>query len=679
MSSSPHFQLQNFDEWWHQSTPTISGLADIPHYHIGQFKLDTKTFELHKGPEVLALIPAHYRNGLRFLNHIIICLQQLLRHSEPLFPVHKKNLLLLKYEAIGRELMLLSKIREAFIQEVNSQNLVQGIGAPSWMSPILNSFLAYMFYCKSLDPGHKSSMMSVEVDDPQTYNWYHWAKEQQIPGLWGTLPKDPAELQAAMLQSAIAGISLEPCVESPGPCSDTWCAGMIHKMMVELDHNQPPQEIKVVNDFQTETCGASIDASDNIVKRGRGRPKGVTNSIITVPQLQIRSPIKLRSNNRSSHSSGPSGTGQSVFFAKNLEESQISMTQLHTPLKHKSILEVGDLDDVVNKAQELPLLIQKTLKLTEEYPEKNHTTSLVETDVPALDLSLTSMEQHQTSTEKGSAVHSVLSTNDFLEYIETPSSSATSEHPDKSNRPQIFLPSSSYPCQKRLQDNFSLEDQTTMANPPSRTSQPQDTSLSVTSGSSVSDELDMPSQITCKILKGTLIFSCAKNQVDLGFDFESVTLVPGILKSKSKKGTGKSLQSPKKKKIILQTQEQSKGTKEISESSPIPQPKSKAMEIPAHKGKEKAKTKEDIPKPSPKLQHKSQAAETISANLSKVAGACQNSSNQGELEWNDKVSKIMASKDIEYVYWMKNKDRMSVLDEDAKSGFKVLFDLLKMK
>lgn len=171
MYSSPHFQLQNFDEWWHQSTPTASGLANIPHYNIGQFKPDTRTFELHhKGPEVLALIPAHYRNGLRFLNHIIVCLQQLLQHSEPLFPVHKKNLLLLKYETIGRELMLLSKIREAFIQEVNIQNLVQGIGAPSWMSPILNSFLAYMFYCKSLDPSHKSSMMGVKVDDPQTYS-----------------------------------------------------------------------------------------------------------------------------------------------------------------------------------------------------------------------------------------------------------------------------------------------------------------------------------------------------------------------------------------------------------------------------------------------------------------------------------------------------------------------------
>lgn len=39
--------------------------------------------------------------------------------------------------------------------------------------------------------------------------------------------------------------------------------------------------------------------------------------------------------------------GQSVLFAKKLEESQISMTQLHTPLKCKSILEVGDLDDIV--------------------------------------------------------------------------------------------------------------------------------------------------------------------------------------------------------------------------------------------------------------------------------------------------------------------------------------------
>lgn len=141
---------------------------------------------------------------------------------------------------------------------------------------------------------------------------------------------------------------------------------------------------------------------------------------------------------------------------------------------------------------------------------------------------------------------------DFPEYIETPSSSATSENPDKFDQPQIFLPSSSYPCQKRLQDNFSLKDQTTMANPPSSTSQPQDTSLSITSGSSASDELDTPSQITCEVSKGTLIFSCAKNQVDLGFDFEAVTLVPGILKSKSKKGKGKSLQSPKKRQIILQ-------------------------------------------------------------------------------------------------------------------------------
>lgn len=224
------------------------------------------------------------------------------------------------------------------------------------------------------------------------------------------------------------------------------------------------------------------------------------------------------------------------------------------------------------------------------------------------------MKQHQASTEKKSAVHSVLSTGcltqdqpfidstttlldlenesnalshdidmdsisesdvikqqaaimaepsmlfepstpvflsqDFPEYVETPPSSATSEHPDKFDQPQIFSPSSSYSCQKRLQDIFSLEDQTIMADPPSSTSQPQDTCLLITSGPSASDELDTPSQITCKISKGTLIFSCAKNQVHLGFDFESVTLVPGILKSKSKKGKEKYLQSPKKRQII---------------------------------------------------------------------------------------------------------------------------------
>ncbi|KAG2338176.1 hypothetical protein BDR05DRAFT_952085 [Suillus weaverae] len=344
--------------------------------------------------------------------------------------------------------------------------------------------------------------------------------------------------------------------------------------------------------------------------------------------------------------------------------------------------------------------IIKMLKLTEEYLEKNHTTSLVETAVPALDLttlflqkpkkssfSLTSTRQRQASTMKESAIHSVLSTN------------------------------------KHLQENFSLEGKTTIADPPgeykkslftpSTTSQPQDTSLSITSGSSASDELDRPSQTTCKISKGTLIFSCAKNQVDLGFDFESVTLVPSMLKSKSKKGKDKSLQSPKKRQII-QTKEQSKGTKEISKSSLISQPKSKAVEISAHKSKEKAKTQDEISKSSSKLPSKSQAAETISANLSKVAWTCQTSSNQDELQWNDKfvrffsylerdwktdglkpdiqlqVSKIMAFKDVEkqvkismhtiikYVYWMKNKDRMSVLDEDAKSGFKVLFDLLKI-
>ncbi|KAG2053503.1 hypothetical protein BDR06DRAFT_972290 [Suillus hirtellus] len=63
--------------------------------------------------------------------------------------------------------------------------------------------------------------------------------------------------------------------------------------------------------------------------------------------------------------------------------------------------------------------------------------------------------------------------------------------------------------------------------------------------------------------------------------------------------------------------------------------KFKTMKIPTYKDKEKTKTKEDIPKLSSKLQSNSHTVETISANLSK----------------------------------MKNKNRMSMLDKDAKPEF----------
>jgi hypothetical protein len=62
-------------------------------------------------------------------------------------------------------------------------------------------------------------------------DWYDWTRRQEIPGLWGKLPEDPAEYQAAMYQAAVAKIALEPNTESPGPCSDMWCNGMIKTMI----------------------------------------------------------------------------------------------------------------------------------------------------------------------------------------------------------------------------------------------------------------------------------------------------------------------------------------------------------------------------------------------------------------------------------------------------------------
>jgi hypothetical protein len=59
------------------------------------------------------------------------------------------------------------------------------------------------------------------------------------------------------------------------------------------------------------------DTSNQIMKRGRGRPKGVCNSIIMVPKLQIRSSIKLRSN-KSSH--------PSVFSASSRSDKAVSDT-----------------------------------------------------------------------------------------------------------------------------------------------------------------------------------------------------------------------------------------------------------------------------------------------------------------------------------------------------------------
>jgi hypothetical protein len=73
--SSYTLDLQDFEKWWFESSPADSNFADIPSYHIGRFISNSQTYELWRSHEALVtMIPAHYRNGLRFLNHIIICL-----------------------------------------------------------------------------------------------------------------------------------------------------------------------------------------------------------------------------------------------------------------------------------------------------------------------------------------------------------------------------------------------------------------------------------------------------------------------------------------------------------------------------------------------------------------------------------------------------------------------------
>ncbi|KAG2335315.1 hypothetical protein BDR05DRAFT_1038906, partial [Suillus weaverae] len=243
-----HFHLQHFDKWWHDSSPAHLNLSAVSSYHLGKFIPDTGAYELFHNHELIVMIPAHYRNGLRFLNHIIICLQELLQH---LGPSCHWNMLQLKYEAFGRELLVLRKIREEFIQEPGMQNT-------QWMSPVLNSFLAYMYYCGSVNPHHKSHMMNVPLDDPQTYkiylslkDWHSWADKQEIPGLWGRLPDHPAEYQTAMFEATRARIALEPIMESPGECSEMWCKGIIN-MMVQI--RQEIKDRSAANLSESETA-----------------------------------------------------------------------------------------------------------------------------------------------------------------------------------------------------------------------------------------------------------------------------------------------------------------------------------------------------------------------------------------------------------------------------------------
>jgi hypothetical protein len=159
--------LLDFSQWWQESSHDTNPIDSILDYHIGLFNSDDNTFELRHGHQILATIPAHYKNGLRFLNHIIICFHQLLQLLKSRRLSNQLELWQLHYQAFEHELRLLSKIRDAFVQEVKSR--CQFGFSRSWKSPVMDSFLIYMYHCRSLNPSRTSNMNPM-VDNPQTYS-----------------------------------------------------------------------------------------------------------------------------------------------------------------------------------------------------------------------------------------------------------------------------------------------------------------------------------------------------------------------------------------------------------------------------------------------------------------------------------------------------------------------------
>ncbi|KAG1845811.1 hypothetical protein F4604DRAFT_1936723 [Suillus subluteus] len=395
MAVNHYFHLQHFDKWWHDSSPTHLNLSAIPSYHLGKFIPDTRAYELLHNHELIVMIPAHYKNGLRFLNHIIICLQELLQH---LGPSYHWDIIQLKYEAFGRELLVLSKIRQEFIQEVGNGYVFDQpeIHNTQWMSPIMDSFLAYMYYCGSVNPHHKSHMMSVALDDPQTYNWHRWADKQEIPGLWGRLPEHSAEYHTIMFEATRAKIALEPTTESSGECSEMWCKGIIN-MMVQI--RQEIKDRSAASKSEQEMPKSSVDVVENdvydkAVKKGRGHPKGVLNGTVIELQSLPRSPIKLCSQN----SSGPSSLSlhdEIILMPEVIEETRegIQVPKLQTVHKKVAALDHRNL-----KLDQSPLN-QTSLKESGKSQNKNIQTP-AENDVPALDLSTLFFKKLQPNSNK---------------------------------------------------------------------------------------------------------------------------------------------------------------------------------------------------------------------------------------------------------------------------------------
>ncbi|KAG1834032.1 hypothetical protein F4604DRAFT_1694189 [Suillus subluteus] len=731
MAVNHYFHLQHFDKWWHDSSPTHLNLSAIPSYHLGKFIPDTRAYELLHNHELIVMIPAHYKNGLRFLNHIIICLQELLQH---LGPSYHWDIIQLKYEAFGRELL--------------------------WMSPIMDSFLAYMYYCGSVNPHHKSHMMSVALDDPQTYNWHRWADKQEIPGLWGRLPEHSAEYHTIMFEATRAKIALEPTTESSGECSEMWCKGIIN-MMVQI--RQEIKDRSAASKSEQEMPKSSVDVVENdvydkAVKKGRGHPKGVLNGTVIELQSLPRSPIKLCSQN----SSGPSSLSlhdEIILMPEVIEETRegIQVPKLQTVHKKVAALDHRNL-----KLDQSPLN-QTSLKESGKSQNKNIQTP-AENDVPALDLSTLFFKKLQPNSNKSllrlapaKRLSAVLnqessnqeqmqsdiaetslamksqsdqhapsqSSNTFASSDDPPSFSDYTEPWDYSSdihmvsneesesslhqevADQVMDTNISYENTLLSKPTFSSEalknvrfsSPTVSLNCPEEFGHPTSTpsgssplseddfqgqatsspflpimeyeqSPSIPSSSpSVSDQEESAQSlaITSKTSKGTLIFT---KSLDDRFDYDSVTFVPNALKGKSKskgKGKGKGKSNPQ------------------SESAPSFQ---KNLEIPRRmikvkgwmKEKEKGKKKEVISDES-LTDHsgsgtKSMTTLTLPANMSKVAKACQKaqaSSKPESLMWNEKKQVKTHMHEI-----VQQRETVK-LPEESRMGFKVLFTLLEMK
>ncbi|KAG2362882.1 hypothetical protein BDR07DRAFT_1484234 [Suillus spraguei] len=568
--------------------------------------------------------------------------------------------------------------------------------------------------------------MDISLDDPQTYNWHDWAKKQEIPGLWGRLPDHPTEYQTAMFEAIRAKIALEPNTESSGPCSEMWCKGIIN-MMCKI--RQEIQDESAANESNLKVLESSID--DNVMNKRRGRPKGVLNSTIIKLQSLSISPMKLPS--------------------KNVAESLL-LSSGQDPISKDSISQVvkGGFTASNSAKKKIPT------------SEKN--------DVPALDLStlfcakFTKIDGKPQSIKRVSQVSQQISLDpeqisaDIMKTCATPTSRQPSNIFISSSDPPSFsddtepwdYSSDAYMVSNEVMDqdmdvDISQEKSASevsadvvSSSPSASLNYPEefDFTASISSGSSpllgedlevqvssspnlplmdyeqspitsssarslsIQEELGGSPAITSKTCKGTLTF--VKSAGD-EFVYDSVTFVPNIHKSKSKskvKGKGKSKEQPQSVHCApknFQTPSISHIQTSVVDSSNSSQRLTKATE----------------------KEQTSMTTLTLSANMSKVAKACQKSQasfKSESLMWNEKflkffsslgfdwtrsdelqsdikrqIGKAMASKDVQkqikthmhiivqYVCWMKSQREAVKLPEESKIGFRVLFTLLEME